>query len=124
SGTNKRPCSAGVPAAFVRAQNVKTKITMMVLSDSRGRYHTDRLDPGTYEVWATSVGYKSDPVSRGNVVVGDGDQTIDFAMQTAPVQWDELTKYQAGVLTPEAHGKGELIQQCFNCHAFGKIGAA
>jgi len=44
-------------------------------------------------------------------------------MQKSPVQWSQLTKYQAGTLIPEAPGKGVLIQECFNCHAFGKIGA-
>jgi hypothetical protein len=46
-------------------------------------------------------------------------------MQNGMVEWSELTKYQAGTLLPQAHGNGKevLIQQCFNCHAFGKIGA-
>lgn len=123
SGTVKGPDGAAFRAAFVRVQDMRTRITMMVLSDREGRYYTDELAPGTYQVWATAVGYRSDPVRRADVAAGTGTQTIDFAMQNSPVQWSDLTKYQAGVLIPEAHGKGELIQQCFNCHAFGKIGA-
>ena len=44
--------------AFVAARSAKTKATMYVLSDARGKYSTARLAPGTYEVWAASVGYK------------------------------------------------------------------
>ena len=51
--------------------------------------------------------------------------TLDFTMKNDTVEWSELTKYQAGTLIPQALGNGKdvLIQQCFNCHAFGKIGA-
>jgi hypothetical protein len=120
--------SDGAPfrAAFVRVQNLKTKVTMMVLSDNQGRYWTDPLDAGTYQVSATAVGYRSDPVRRNNVTVENaGRLTLDFTMRNGTVEWSELTKYQAGTLLPQAHGNGKdvLIQQCFNCHAFGKIGA-
>ena len=122
SGTIKEADGSPFRAAFVRAQNVKTKTTMMVLSDSKGRYWTDRLDAGTYEVWPTSVGYRSE--RRRGVDLEDGSAlTLDFTMQKGAVEWSDLTKYQAGTLLPEAPGKGVLIQQCFNCHAFGKIGA-
>jgi streptogramin lyase len=113
-------------AAFVRVQNLQTKVTMMVLSDNWGRYWTDPLDAGTYQVSATAVGYRSDPVRRSNVVIEDaGRLALDFTMRDGTVEWSELTKYQAGTLLPQAHGNGKdvLIQQCFNCHAFGKIGA-
>jgi virginiamycin B lyase len=124
SGNIKGPDGAPFRAAFVRVQNAKTKMTMMVLSDAQGKYWTDKLDAGTYDVWATSVGYKGDPVRRSNVALEDGKGlTIDFTMQKSMVEWSDLTKYQAGTLLPEATGKGVLIQQCFNCHAFGKIGA-
>src|SRR5262249_56095762 len=113
-------------AAFVRVQNVKTHMTMMVASDREGRYFTDELAPGAYQVWATSVGYKSEPARRVSVTVDEkGRQSVDFKMQTSAVQWSQLTKFQAGVLLPEAEGNAKhvLIQRCFNCHAFGKIGA-
>jgi len=126
SGTVKSPDGSPFRAAFVRVQNTKTKMTMMVLSDRQGKYWTDKLDAGTYEVSATWVGYKSDPVRRRNVTLEDNSRlTLDFTMQNAPVEWSQLTKYQAGSLLPQAHGNGKdvLVQQCFNCHAFGKIGA-
>lgn len=113
-------------AAFVRIQNTKTNMTTMVLSDREGRYWVDEVAPGAYEVWATWVGYRSDPVRRRNVTVEDGSRLrLDFIMKNDTVAWSELTKYQAGMLIPQALGNGKdvLIQQCFNCHAFGKIGA-
>ena len=126
SGTITGPDGAPFRAAFVRVQNLTTKMTMMVLSDNQGRYWTDNLAAGTYAVTPTSVGFKSSPLRRNNVVVEDGKNvTLDFTMQKGMVEWNQLTKYQAGMLLPQANGNGKdvLIQQCFNCHAFGKIGA-
>jgi len=124
AGSVKGPDGAPFKGAFVAARNVKTKATMYVLSDARGKYSTDKLSPGAYEVWAASVGYKSSVQGRAKINVEEGKtQSLNFAMQKTPVQWSQLTKYQAGTLMPEAPGKGDLIQQCFNCHAFGKIGA-
>src|SRR6202035_5127017 len=126
SGTVRNGDGTPFRAAFVRVLNIKTKVTMMVLSDRAGKYWTDNLDAGTYEVSAAWVGYKSDPVRRRNVTLDDNARvTLDFAMQNAPLEWSQLTKYQAGSLLPQAHGNGKdvLVQQCFNCHAFGKIGA-
>lgn len=123
-GTVKGSDGAPFKAAFVATHSLKTKATMWVLSDAQGSYSTDHLAPGTYEVWAASVGYKSNVQGRTKVTLEDGKtQSLNFTMQKSPVQWNQLTKYQAGVLMPDAPGKGDLIQQCFNCHAFGKIGA-
>ena len=125
SGTLKGPDGAPFRAAFIRAQNTKTKMTMTVLSDGLGKYWTDKLPSGTYEVWATATGYKSDPPRRTDVMVDDGKTvSADFTMQKAIVRWNQLTKYQAGVLLPDAKGKSVLLQECFNCHAFDTIGVA
>jgi hypothetical protein len=97
SGTVKSLDGSPFRAAFVRVENTKTKMTMMVLSDRQGKYWTDKLDAGTYEVSATWVGYRSDPVRRRNVTLEDNSRlTLDFIMQNAPVEWSQLTKYQAG----------------------------
>ena len=110
SGVVKGPDGAPFRAAFVRAQNTKSKITTMVLSDRQGRYFTDKLLPGTYNVWATAIGYKSDPVRRPDVTVEEGkDTNLGFTMQKAAVQWAQLTKYQAGILLPDAPNKGEFL---------------
>ena len=124
SGTIKGPDGVPFRAAFIRAENVQTKMTMIVLSDPQGKYYTDKLPPGKYEVWATAIGFKSDPLRRPDVAVEDGkDVSLSFTMQKAPVQWSQLNMYQAGTLAPDGPGKGVFLQQCFGCHAFGKIGA-
>jgi virginiamycin B lyase len=124
TGTVKGPDGNSFRGAFVRAQDTKTKITTMVLSNKDGKYVVDNLAPGTYDVWATSIGFSSDPSRRSSVTVDDGKNlSFDFSMKKRPVGWYELTKYQAGVLIPDAPQKGVVIQECFNCHAFGKIGA-
>jgi hypothetical protein len=120
----KGPDGAPFRAAFVRAQNTKSKVTFMVLSDKQGRYFTDKLPAGSYNVWATAIGYKSDPLRRTDVALEEGkDTNIGFVMQKSAVQWSQLTKYQAGMLLPDAPKKGEFLQQCTNCHMMSKIGA-
>ncbi len=47
SGAITGPDGAPFRAAFVRAQNVQTKMTMMVLSDNQGKFSTDKLPAGT-----------------------------------------------------------------------------
>jgi virginiamycin B lyase len=51
------------------------------------------------------------------------DTNLGFTMQKGQVQWYQLTKYQGGMLLPDGPYKGEFLQECFNCHAMGKIGA-
>lgn len=123
TGTVKSTDGAPFRAAFVRVQNTKTKVTTMVLSNNQGKYVADGLPAGTYDVWATSTGYSGDPARNTGVSVEEGKNlTFDFSMKKRPVQWSELTKYQAGVLVPEGPGRSVLVQQCWNCHAFSKIG--
>lgn len=124
SGIVKGEDGAPFRAAFVWTQNAKTKMRMMVLTDNRGQYHTDNLPAGSYEVWATSTGYKSDPGRRADITVQEGETTpVNFTMKKGKVLWSQLTKYQAGILLPEAKGKEVVLQECFNCHAMSRIGA-
>ena len=123
SGGVAGPDGAPFRAAFVRAQNVKTKMMMMVLSDNEGKYSTDKLPAGTYEVWATTTGYRSDPAKRASVTLQENQTAkVDLTMQKSSVQWSQLTKYQGGILLPEGKGKDVVLQECFNCHAMSKIG--
>ena len=123
SGIVKSEDGAPFRAAFVRAQNVKTKMLMMVLTDNQGQYRTDSLPEGTYEVWATSTGYKSDPSRLTNITVQEGKtSSASFTMKKGSVQWSQLTKYQAGILLPDVKGKDVVLQECFNCHAMSRIG--
>ncbi len=123
SGTVKTEDGSPFRAAFVRAQNVKTKMIMMVLTNNQGQFRTDNLPAGTYEVWATSTGYRSDPSRRTDIAVQDGKTTsASFTMKKGSVQWSQLTKYQAGILLPDLKGKDVVLQECFNCHAMSRIG--
>ncbi|HYL85438.1 MAG TPA: carboxypeptidase regulatory-like domain-containing protein [Candidatus Angelobacter sp.] len=123
SGTVKNEDGSPFRAAFVRAQNVKTKMLMMVLTDNQGQYRTDSLPAGTYEVSVTSTGYRGDPSRRTDITVEDGkDTSANFTMKKGTVQWNQLTKYQAGILLPEGKGKDVVLQECFNCHAMSRIG--
>jgi virginiamycin B lyase len=122
-GTVKAEDGSPFRAAFVRAQNVKTKMIMMVLTNNQGQFRTDSLPSGTYEVWATSTGYRSDPSRRMDITVQDGKNTAtSFTMKKGTVQWSQLTKYQAGILLPDIKGKDVVLQECFNCHAMSRIG--
>jgi len=129
AGTVKGPDGAPFKAAFVRAQNMQTKMVTIVLSNAQGKYLVNNLAPGTYDVWATSVEYKSDPARRSSIKVSDGQVlSLDFTLQKGAVQWSQLTRYQAGMLLPkpasepEAKDRDVLLQNCFGCHGISKWG--
>ena len=103
--------------AFVEAQNSKTKITVIVLSDTQGRYRLPDLPAGDYRVQIRSVGFRAD--ARPSVTLAaDQNTAIDFALQKAPVRWNEISFYQAMQLWPPAKGKDLLAGHCSICHEF------
>ena len=117
SGTVKDPAGAPFRGAFVHAQNLKSKITVNVLSNNQGHYQIQDLPPGDYDVRATAVGYKADP--RPDVKLAAGEATpIDFALQQGTVRWSDLSVYQGAMLLPEGEGKKLLFGNCFACHGF------
>jgi len=129
AGTVKGPDGAPFKAAFVRAQNTQNKMVTIVLSNAQGKYLVNDLAPGTYDVWAVSPEYKSDPARRMGIKVSDGQMvSLDFTMQKSTVQWSQLTRYQAGILLPkpttqpEAKDRDVLLQNCFGCHGMSKWG--
>src|ERR1035437_4595294 len=88
AGTVTGPNGAPFKAAFVAARSLETRITMWVLSDAHGRYSTDKLAPGRYEVWTASVGYKSTVPGRMKMTLEDGTtQALNFTLQESPVEW-------------------------------------
>lgn len=117
SGTITGPDGAPFRAAFIRAQNTKTRITTSVLSDNQGKYWVD-LAPGVYEVWVQSTGYKSD--RRADVKIETAAVPLNFALQKSAVQWTQLTKYQGAYLLPEGPNRDVVRDQCFSCHGMGK----
>src|ERR1700739_3134650 len=101
AGTIKGPEGLPFKAAFIRAKNVQPKMVTIVLSNAQGKYLVNNLAPGTYEVWANSAEYKSDPAKRNDIKIEDGQTvSLNFKMQKGTVQWSQLTRYQAGMLLP------------------------
>src|SRR5580704_6635139 len=103
--------------AFVEAQNAKTKITVIVLSDNRGRYKIPDLPAGDYRVQIRAVGYRADARS-GVALSADQNASFDFSLQKSPVRWNEISQYQSAQLWPAAKGKDLLFSHCNVCHQF------
>ncbi len=61
SGSVKGP--EGALEGVVQAQNNKTHMTYMVLSDSLGTYHLQNLPSGDYKLSTKITGYQGDPRS-------------------------------------------------------------
>lgn len=117
AGTVKDSSGAPLKGAFVRARNAaKSKITISALSDQQGRYRIENLSSGSYQVWASAVGYNSDPPASVNVSAGQSRR--DFALQNGMVRWSDLNEYQGRKLLPEGKGKEMLYNQCYICHGF------
>jgi virginiamycin B lyase len=103
--------------AFVEAQNVKTKITVAVLSDTQGHYHIDNLPAGQYRLFIRAVGYRTDPRTGVNLT-GDQNASFDFALQNGVVRWSDISVYQGKQLFPPGRGKDLLFKNCDICHGF------
>src|SRR6202521_4366821 len=117
TGTIKGVDGTPFQGAFVEARNAKTKITVIVLSDSRGRYRIPDLAGGDYRMQIKAVGFRADP---RNVVIltADQDASFHFALQKDVVRWNEISQYQATQLWPPAKGKDLIFSQCNICHQF------
>src|ERR1700692_4249938 len=92
TGTVTGADGAPFQGAFVEAQNAKTKITVIVLSDTQGRYRIPDLPAGDYRVQIRAVGYRADPRSSVTLTA-DQNASFDFALQKAMVRWNEISKY-------------------------------
>jgi len=117
TGTVKGPDGAPVEGAFVQAQNTKTKMSFIVLSDRQGHYRVDKLPAGEYRVQIKATGLRGDPKS-GVTLAADQSAALDFALAAAPVRWNELSIYQAKKLWPEEKAKETIFTKCFICHGF------
>lgn len=117
AGTVKGPDSAAFPGAFVEAQNSKSKITVIVLSDTQGHYRIENLAAGQYRVFLRAVGYTADP-RTGVSLTADQNASFDFKLQTGMVRWSDISVYQGKQLFPAGHGKDLLFKNCDICHGF------
>jgi hypothetical protein len=117
SGTVKGPDGAPVEGAFIQAQNTKTKMSFIVLSDHQGHYRVEKLPAGDYRVQIKATGLRADPKS-GVALTADQDASVDFTLVTGVVRWNELSIYQAKKLWPEEKAKQTIFTDCFICHGF------
>jgi len=117
TGTVKGPDGAPVEGVFVQAQNTKTRMWFIVLTDSQGRYRVEKVPAGDYTLSTKVTGFRSDP-RAGVTLAADQDASIDFALQKATIRWNELSIYQLKQLAPASTGKDTLFAQCFVCHGF------
>ena len=117
TGTVNGADGAPFQGAFVEAQNAKTRITVIVLSDNHGRYRIPNLAAGDYRVQIRAVGYRADPRS-GVTLTADQNASFDFSLQKSAVRWNEISQYQGTQLFPAAKGKELLFGHCNICHQF------
>ena len=118
TGTVKGVDGAPYPGAFVQAQNTKTKITVNVLSDGKGRYRIEQLSAGEYRVQIRAVGFSASPRTGVNLTA-DQNASFDFTLQTGMIRWSDLSVYQGKQLFPAGRGKDILFSDsCSVCHSF------
>ena len=117
TGTVKGVDGAPSQGAFVEAQNTKTRITVIVLSDSQGRYRIENLPSGEYRVQIRAVGYRAEPRTGVNLTA-DQNTSLDFALQKGMVRWNDISQYQARQLWPAARAKDLIFSNCSICHGF------
>ena len=125
TGTVQGPDGKPFMGAFVVAQNTRTKVTVNVLSDASGHYRIVGLPGAAYSIQISAVGYRSEP--RNDVTLApDQKVAFDFALQTRPVRWNELSTWQGRQLLPKtaAHDlshNDSFFVSCFqSCHSFQK----
>ena len=117
TGTVKGADGAPFQGAFVEAQNAKTKINVIVLTDTQGHYRIPDLGAGDYRVQIKAVGFRADP-RNAVTLIADQDATFDFTLQKGVVRWNEISQYQGRRLFPPARGKDLIFSQCNICHQF------
>src|SRR5579862_1234994 len=117
SGTVTGADGAAFQGAFVEAQNSKTKITVIVLSDSQGHYKVPDLAAGDYRVQIKATGYRTEPLAK-LTLTEDQNASHDFPLQKAMVRWNEISQNQAAQLWPPGKGKDLIFGHCNICHQF------
>jgi virginiamycin B lyase len=117
TGTVKGADGAPFQGAFIEAQNSKTRITTIVLSDSQGRYRAPDLAAGDYRLMIRAVGFSANP-KVGITLTADQNASFDFSLEKAIVRWNDISQYQAAQLWPPAKGKDLIFAHCNICHQF------
>jgi len=117
SGTVVGPDGAPMRAVFVQARHPGMKMTVSVLTDNQGKYFVESLPAGDYDVSIRATGYKADP-KPGMKLSADQNASQDFRLQTALIDWTDISIYQGLQLLPDARGKQMMAANCLGCHGF------
>src|SRR6202142_3044281 len=111
------PDGAPFRGAFVEARNIKMRMTVIVLSDNKGRYRLEKLPAGEYRVQIAATGYQATPRTSVNLSA-DQNTNFNFALQAGTVRWNQTHLYQEQKLWPADKGKDLLLGNCTICHEF------
>jgi len=88
AGTIKGPDGSPSKLHLYVPRMCKPRWSRLVLSKCSRKYLVN-VAPGTYEVWANSVEYKSDPAKRSDIKVDDGQTVnLNFKMQKGTLQME------------------------------------
>jgi virginiamycin B lyase len=103
--------------AFVEARNAKTRITVIVLSGTDGRYEIENLPAGEYRLQIRAVGYRAEP--RDAVTLAATQKaSYNFQLKNDTVRWTDVSLYQAKQLWPASPAKDQFFKTCSTCHGF------
>jgi hypothetical protein len=111
TGNVTDPSQAGIPNAKVEAANLGTGISHQAVTDARGTYLFNDLQPGTYKVTATANGFQTTTVA--NVVVnGNEVRRLDLTAQIATAtQSVEVSAAGAALQTDKSDVHAEITSQ-------------
>ena len=118
SGTVTGPDGKAFRGAFVQARNLKTKITVSVLSDNAGHYRIDSLPAGDYRLQMRAIGYKAD-LKTGIELAADQNLRSGSRAAERHGALERHLDAPGQKLLPDARGKEELFAHCMACHGFG-----
>jgi len=110
SGTVTDSTGAAVPNAAITVINTDTGVSRDIKSDSNGNYLVQFLQPGHYEVIATSTGFGK--VDRKNLVVNVGQTlTVDAALATGDVSTSVEVTSDTPILDTEKTEVSQVVSQ-------------
>jgi len=89
SGTVKDEAGAVVPGVTVRAENLETGMTRVVVSNDTGRYRVVSLSVGDYKVRAELAGFKTETKTGIHLTVGQ-EGVVNFVLQLGEIT-EEVT---------------------------------
>jgi len=109
-GTVTDPNQRVVPAASMTIRNTETGVSRTVVTDERGNYRVDFLQPGTYRVEAEAAGFKRSELPQVTVNVSQANR-VDVQLEVGNVN-EEVTVSggESGVNTENAT-QGTIINE-------------